>query len=172
MTNWISPRQMEILSMLNPELQKEFMKSFMGEEKLPDQSCGEKVSERMLEIVKSHPFWGQKTPDGKKYKFIRNPQKCKPRKYFKTDKMCIEIGGYFMNTSFFTIVCKTGELFSVRNTAYKYFGHKEKFFMMRLDKFQEKYETQFGPVALENQGHLLGDSEPWTFFKDSELMDV
>ena len=40
--------------------------------------------------------------------------------------------------------------------------------MTRLDKFQEKYEMQYGERA---HGHLLGDREPWSFFPQNELMD-
>ena len=43
--------------------------------------------------------------------------------------------------------------------------------MTRLDKFQEKYEMQYGERAREIHGHLLGDREPWSFFPQNELMD-
>ena len=42
--------------------------------------------------------------------------------------------------------------------------------MTRLDKFQEKYEKQYGENAKKIHDDLLGDSEPWAFFQDSELM--
>ena len=169
MANWISPKQKEILALLNPELQKEFMESFLGEEYFPGKSDGAKVANRMLELVKNHPFWGQKTPEGK-YKFISNPKMCKVKQFWKKKKMAIECGGHFCDKAFFTIVCETGEIDSLTNSNQVY-GHKEKFFMNRLDKFQEKYEMMYGEKAKNIHGDLLGDREPWSFFPDSELME-
>ena len=169
MANWISPKQKEILSLLNPELQKQFMESFLGEECFPQKDNGPKVAEKMLELVKNHPFWGQKTPDGK-YKFIRNPMPSKVRKFWTKEKMAIQCGGYFCGEPFFTIVCDSGEIYSLTNS-YQVYGHKEKFFMTRLDKFQEKYEMQYGERARDIHGGLLGNREPWSFFTPSELME-
>jgi len=172
MANWISPRQKEILSLLNPELQKEFMESFLGEETFPDRSEGPKVAERMLELVTNHPFWGQKTPDGK-YKFISNPKMCKVKQFWKKKKMAIECCGYFFGTAFFTIVCETGEIHSLTNS-YQVFEQREKTFMLRLDKFQEKYEMSYGEKTEKIHAGLLGSAEqiePWSFFPDSELME-
>lgn len=169
MANWISPKQKKILSLLNPQLQEEFMESFLGEECFPGKEDGPKVAKKILELVKNHPFWGQKTSDGK-YKFIRNPQPSKVRKFWTKEKMAIQCGGYFCDEPFFTIVCETGEIYSLTNSCQVY-GHKEKFFMMRLNKFQEKYEIQYGERARDIHGDLLGDCEPWSFFPESELME-
>lgn len=172
MANWISPRQKEILSLLNPELQKDFMESFLGEETFQDRSNGPKVAERMMELVKNHPFWGQKTPEGK-YKFISNPKMCKVKQFWKKKKLAIECGGYFFGTAFFTIVCETGEIHSLTNS-YQVFEQREKNFMMRLDKFQEKYEMSYGEKTEQFHAGLLGSaeqSEPWKFFAESELME-
>ena len=43
---------------------------------------------------KISPFLNVNAPDGKKYKFIKTAQ-AQTEKYFKTDKMCIEIGKFY-----------------------------------------------------------------------------
>jgi hypothetical protein len=177
MANWISQKQKDILDHLSPELQKVFMENFLGDKTFPH-LCGDpnediKISMRMLELVKAHPFWGQKNLNGK-YNLICLPQACKIKKWHKDKVMAIQCGGYFCEEPFFTIVCGTGELHSLTNS-YQVHGHKEKFFMMRLDKFQEKYEMQYGENARDIHGDILGVREPWyrepwSFFPDSELM--
>ena len=176
-----------------------FMSNFLGDTKFPDKcecikygpfntstkhqcKCGQcKVTaERMLELIKNHPFWGQtievfdpiQNKMVTKYKHITNPSKptvqTKPFNHWKTPPITWKFGGYFCKEPIFQINNTTGELYSITNS-YQVHGQLEKHFITRLNKFQEKYQLQF---KNETPFGGMSSDKDWQDFDVKELMEV
>lgn len=159
----------EVMGQTNFEI---FMSNFLGDTKFPDKcecikygpfnttrkhkcKCGQcKVTaERMLELIKNHPFWGQTIEiNGKKYyKFITKPKQNIIMNHWKHHPITWQFGGYFgsLKEPIFQIICSTGELYAISSKEQVH-GNREKIFIERLNKFQTKYELKFTTVLKEH----------------------
>ena len=169
MAEFLSEEQKQILMKYLPKEEYDaFSEKFKGEALLPTDPT--LLAKRLLELVKEHPFWGETWMyDGKEvYVYIEKRKKQKVRSWPK-EYESYRIGGYLFDEAYIVIIDDkkykgTTNVASILSCEGRYSGVKEKVFINRLYKFQQRYEMQFGR---EESSHVTEDD-----WKDSDMDDL
>lgn len=169
MTEFLSEEQKQILMKYLPKEEYDaFSTKFKGEALLPTNP--KLLGQRLLELVKEHPFWGMTHMynDKEVYVYIEKKKKQKIR-LWSTNYESYRIGGYFLDEAYFVIVDDkkykgTTNVATFLSCEGRYSGVKEKVFINRLNKFQHKYEMHYGR---ENSFNVSEDD-----WKDSDMDDL